>query len=54
MWSSSLLSSIKGKQIIQSLDFPLINGMGDLFDVTTKPLIFDVEMGVGWNIFLFL
>ncbi len=47
MWSSSLTdSSIKGKPDNQSLDFSSrYNGIGDLFDVTTKPLIFDADNG---------
>ena len=45
MWSSSLTdSSVKGKPDNQSLDFSSrFNGLGDLFDVTTKPLIFDAD-----------
>lgn len=47
MWSSSLTdSSIKGKPDNQSLDFSSrYSGIGDLFDVTTKPLIFDADNG---------
>ena len=47
MWSSSLTdSSIKGKPDNQSLDFSSrFVGLGDLFDVTTKPLIFDADNG---------
>ena len=47
MWSSSLTdSSIKGKPDNQSLDFSSrFAGLGDLFDVTTKPLIFDADNG---------
>tara|TARA_B100001057_G_scaffold313582_2_gene313731 strand:+ start:1964 stop:3265 length:1302 start_codon:yes stop_codon:yes gene_type:complete len=47
MWSSSLTdSSVKGKPDNQSLDFSSrFNGLGDLFDVTTKPLIFDADNG---------
>tara|TARA_E500000178_G_C17019455_1_gene754761 strand:+ start:723 stop:2018 length:1296 start_codon:yes stop_codon:yes gene_type:complete len=47
MWSSSLTdSSIKGKPDNQSLDFSSrFNGLGDLLDVTTKPLIFDADNG---------
>ncbi len=47
MWSSSLTdSSLKGKPDNQSLDFSSrFNGLGDLFDVTTKPLIFDADNG---------
>ncbi len=47
MWSSSLTdSSIKGKPDNQSLDFSSrFNGLGDLFDVTSKPLIFDADNG---------
>ena len=47
MWSSSLTdSSIKGKPDNQALDFSSrFNGLGDLFDVTTKPLIFDADNG---------
>ena len=47
MWSSSLTdSSIKGKPDNQSLDFSSrFSGLGDLMDVTTKPLIFDADNG---------
>ena len=47
MWSSSLTdSSIKGKPDNQSLDFSSrFNSLSDLFDVTTKPLIFDADNG---------
>ena len=37
---------LKGKPDNQSLDFSSrFNGLGDLFDVTTKPLIFDADNG---------
>ena len=47
MWSSSLTdSSVKGKPDNQALDFSSrFNGIGDLLDVTTKPLIFDADNG---------
>jgi phosphoenolpyruvate phosphomutase len=47
MWSSSLTdSSVKGKPDNQSLDLSArFNSIGDLFDVTTKPLIFDADNG---------
>jgi len=47
MWSSSLTdSSVKGKPDNQSLDFSSrFSGLGDLLDVTTKPLIFDADNG---------
>ncbi len=47
MWSSSLTdSSLKGKPDNQSLDFSSrFNGLGDLLDVTTKPIIFDADNG---------
>tara|TARA_B100001057_G_scaffold497035_1_gene600094 strand:- start:3985 stop:5286 length:1302 start_codon:yes stop_codon:yes gene_type:complete len=47
MWSSSLTdSSVKGKPDNQSLDFSSrFRDLGDLFDVTTKPLIFDADNG---------
>jgi len=47
MWSSSLTdSSVKGKPDNQSLDFSArFSGIGDLMDVTTKPLIFDADNG---------
>ena len=47
MWSSSLTdSSVKGKPDNQSLDFSSrFSSIGDLFDVTTKPLIFDADNG---------
>ena len=47
MWSSSLTdSSVKGKPDNQALDFSSrFSGLGDLLDVTTKPLIFDADNG---------
>ncbi len=47
MWSSSLTdSSVKGKPDNQSLDFSSrFRDLGDLFDITTKPLIFDADNG---------
>lgn len=47
MWSSSLTdSSIKGKPDNQALDFSSrFSGLGDMLDVTTKPLIFDADNG---------
>lgn len=47
MWSSSLTDScMKGKPDNQSLDFSSrFNSLGDLMDVTTKPLIFDADNG---------
>lgn len=47
MWSSSLTdSSVKGKPDNQSVDFSSrFNGLGEIFDVTTKPLIFDADNG---------
>lgn len=47
MWSSSLTdSSLKGKPDNQVLDFSSrFNGLGDLLDVTSKPLIFDADNG---------
>ena len=47
MWSSSLTdSSIKGKPDNQALDLSSrFSGLGDLLDVTTKPLIFDADNG---------
>ena len=47
IWSSSLTdSSLKGKPDNQSLDFSSrFSGLGDLLDVTTKPLIFDADNG---------
>ena len=47
MWSSSLTdSSLKGKPDNQSLDFSSrFSGLGDIMDVTTKPLIFDADNG---------
>ena len=47
MWSSSLTdSSNKGKPDNQALDFSSrFNSIGDLLDVTTKPLIFDADNG---------
>ena len=47
MWSSSLTdSSVKGKPDNQSLDFSSrFSGIGDILDVTTKPIIFDGDNG---------
>ena len=47
MWSSSLTdSSDKGKPDNQSLDFSSrFSGIGDILDVTTKPIIFDADNG---------
>ena len=47
MWSSSLTdSSVKGKPDNQSLDFSSrFSGIGDILDVTTKPIIFDADNG---------
>ena len=47
MWSSSLTdSSVKGKPDNQSLDFSSrFSGLGDILDVTTKPIIFDADNG---------
>lgn len=47
MWSSSLTdSSIKGKPDNQSLDLSSrLNSLGDIMDVTSKPLIFDADNG---------
>jgi len=47
MWSSSLTdSSVKGKPDNQALDFSSrFNNLGDMMDVTTKPLIFDADNG---------
>ena len=47
MWSSSLTDScMKGKPDNQSLDFSSrFNGLGELMDVTTKPIIFDADNG---------
>tara|TARA_B100001540_G_C15749140_1_gene616073 strand:+ start:106 stop:1398 length:1293 start_codon:yes stop_codon:yes gene_type:complete len=47
MWSSSLTdSSVKGKPDNQVLDFSSrFSGLGDLLDVTSKPLIFDADNG---------
>jgi len=47
MWSSSLTdSSVKGKPDNQALDFSSrFSSIGDLLDVTTKPLIFDADNG---------
>ena len=41
-----LRTCIKGKPDNQSLDFSSrFNGLGDIMDVTTKPLIFDADNG---------
>ena len=47
MWSSSLTdSSLKGKPDNQSLDYSSrFSALGDLLDVTSKPLIFDADNG---------
>ena len=43
---------LKGKPDNQSLDFHHdLAGYGDIMDVTTKPLIFDADNGVGLSIF---
>lgn len=46
-WSSSLSDSfLKGMKDNQSLDYSTrINGVSDIFNVTTKPLIFDLDNG---------
>tara|TARA_B100000989_G_scaffold169397_1_gene126786 strand:+ start:1688 stop:2983 length:1296 start_codon:yes stop_codon:yes gene_type:complete len=47
MWSSSLTDSLtKGKPDNQSVDYSSrINGINDIMDVTTKPIIFDADNG---------
>lgn len=47
MWSSSLTDSAsRGKPDNQSIDFSTrINGVSEIFDVSTKPLIFDADNG---------
>ena len=45
MWSSSLTDSIsRGMPDNQSVDYSTrINGVSDIFNVTTKPMIFDID-----------
>ena len=47
MWSSSLTDSVsRGMPDNQSVDYSTrINGIIDIFNVTTKPLIFDIDNG---------
>ena len=47
MWSSSLTDSVsRGMPDNQSVDYSTrINGVNDIFNVTTKPLIFDIDNG---------
>ncbi len=47
MWSSSLTdSTLRGKPDNQSVDYSTrINGVSEILDVTTKPLIFDADNG---------
>ncbi len=47
MWSSSLTdSAIRGKPDNQSVDYSVrINGLSEMLDITTKPIIFDGDNG---------
>lgn len=47
MWSSSLAdSSIRGKPDNQAVDYSTrINGVNEIFEVTSKPLLFDADNG---------
>ncbi len=47
MWSSSLTDSVlRGKPDNQSVDYSTrISGLNEIFEVTTKPLIFDADNG---------
>jgi len=47
MWSSSLTDSLlRGKPDNQSVDYSTrINGLNEILDVTTKPIIFDADNG---------
>ena len=47
MWSSSLTdSALRGKPDNQSVDYSTrIAGLNEIFEVTTKPLIFDADNG---------
>ena len=47
MWSSSLTdSTIRGKPDNQSVDYSVrINGLSEMLDITTKPIIFDGDNG---------
>jgi phosphoenolpyruvate phosphomutase len=47
MWSSSLTDSVsRGMPDNQSVDYSTrINGVNDIFNVTTKPMIFDIDNG---------
>ncbi len=47
LWSSSLTDSVsRGMEDNQSVDYSVrISGVSDIFNVTTKPLIFDIDNG---------
>ena len=47
MWSSSLADpTIRGKPDNQSVDYSTrINGLSEILDITTKPIIFDGDNG---------
>ena len=47
MWSSSLTdSTVRGKPDIEALDHTArLSGINDLFEVTTKPLLYDADTG---------
>ena len=47
MWSSSLTdSALRGKPDNQAVDYSVrINGLSEILDVTTKPIIFDGDNG---------
>ena len=47
MWSSSLTDSVsRGMPDNQSVDYSTrVNGVIDIFNVTTKPMIFDIDNG---------
>ena len=47
MWSSSLTdSTVRGKPDNQSVDYSTrLNGLNEILDVTTKPIIFDADNG---------
>ena len=54
MWSSSLTdSALRGKPDNQAVDYSVrINGLSEILDVTTKPIIFDGDNGERLNTFL--
>ena len=46
MWSSSLTDSEPRESLVIHLSFPArISSLNEMMDLTTKPLVFDVENG---------